>query len=492
MGTATAVRPATRCRAEARRQAPAAGPGWRQGDSERCRLCAPARVKTGPSYVDGTVEDRDGGTTLVEGRGTKTGTMDRTVGSGMTVEELRAELPRLEMLAYTDPRAAASPAADAERVAERLGEAELRQRARLVLADVACRQGDVTGSGRIAQEIHQWAAEHGARILLSRTHRFLAAFFHRLGDTSGSMEHALSAVDLLDDGDPVLLRMDHLLLLGMALADARQYAPARDRFQAAGELVQSTEEYELQMAVLNNLASLELECGTAARAVEATEQMLALAARQHVRLDTAFLVTHAQALQTTGQLAAAERVLQSALEDIAASSADYAVEAMLVLARVQVERGRREQALQTAARCERLCVEHGYTGLLAQSLDQRASALAEAGPAPRGVRGPAAGDRSYRPGEQPRADSASGRPAGAVRDPGGPPGQDALPGAVRTGPADRSAQPAAPRAARPRPDRADAAAWRAARPGDHRRGPLQGVQRHVLPRRGRRGPACGR
>lgn len=289
---------------------------------------------------------------------------------------LTQELDRLELLPYTNPDAAVRPAEHAERVAELLGRVDLYQRARLVLADVAARRGDLTGSGRVGHEIYQWATDHGDEHVLARSHRFLAAFFHRLGDAASSLEHALRAAELTDDRTPVLLRVDHLQTLAVALSEAGSYDAARERLQIAVRLVEQTGELRLWLALLNNLADTELAAGEAERALATMRRMQALAAEHGLPLESLFLSTLAEVLVALGRLREAEEILLTAMQDSRTTDADAQAEVLLSLARIQRLQGAHGRASQTLGRCEELCDLSGFGRLRVEALQERADLLA--------------------------------------------------------------------------------------------------------------------
>ena len=112
---------------------------------------------------------------------------------------LAAIVAELEALSRFDGEEAARRAQQAIDAARALGLEELELRAQLVQADMVRRRGDIAQAGRVAQDVRRWAADHGCDHLLARSHFLLAAVFQELGDLSVALEHAVQAVDLLDD-----------------------------------------------------------------------------------------------------------------------------------------------------------------------------------------------------------------------------------------------------------------------------------------------------
>src|SRR4051794_3731848 len=132
-------------------------------------------------------------------------------------ELLAATLDELETLSRFDHDGLAERTELAAAAARQLRLPELELRARLVGGDLLRRRGDVAAAGRIAQAVHRWASDNGSRYLLARSSFVLAAVFQELGDISLALEHAVRAVDLLDDDSPAAIRIDHLARLADCL-----------------------------------------------------------------------------------------------------------------------------------------------------------------------------------------------------------------------------------------------------------------------------------
>ena len=142
---------------------------------------------------------------------------------------LRAEMAELEDRSRFDEDGLEQRAELALAGAREAGVPELERRARLVQADLVRRRGGVAEAGRLAEEIHRWAADHGARGLLARSHFVLAAVFQELGDLSLALEHAVRSVELLADDAPARVRIDHHARLADCLGLNGDLA-ARDRY----------------------------------------------------------------------------------------------------------------------------------------------------------------------------------------------------------------------------------------------------------------------
>ncbi len=237
---------------------------------------------------------------------------------------------------------------------------ELLMRARLLQADVLERRGDVVGSVERAREVNGWAGEHGRRTLLARSHYVLAAVFQDLGDAAMALEHAVRAVDLLDDDVAAETRVDHLVRLADAIAMSGSLAAARERFDDVLTLTQELGDVDRELVVLNNRAYAEVVAGAYAEGLVWSERMQALAERHGMALHIGRLETVARALAGTGHLERAEALMLPALDPDALRAVpdgDAAAECLLTLAEVQRRRGaldHAERTLQTALeRCDR-------------------------------------------------------------------------------------------------------------------------------------------
>src|SRR6202162_2121448 len=133
------------------------------------------------------------------------------------LQRLAVELDILEMLPFSDVDGAYEPAMALERRARALGDEAGQKRAQLIQADVLCRKGKHTASGQLVREIKEWAKERGHPNLMAGSHRLLSVFFDFIGDVPSAWEHAVPAVELLDDTMPERMRADHIFGLGQVL-----------------------------------------------------------------------------------------------------------------------------------------------------------------------------------------------------------------------------------------------------------------------------------
>ena len=273
-------------------------------------------------------------------------------------------------------------ATEAEQEAIVAGELDLQMRARLVQADMLQRTGRVTAGARLAAEVNSWAGQHGPQTLLARSHLVLSSVHESVGDSASCLDHALRAVELLDDTTPLRTRGNFLLRLADAYAAAGSFDEARERYGEAHRLFVAIGDLERQLNVLNNLAYAEYEAGDAQRAGPAAEVMRNLAETSGMGLNPTFLDTLARIHILLGEYDKAEGALEAALTAFASGGDVQAVtpaEFMLTLAEVQRRQGRLEEAQQTLDRCRAICVERSLTGLEVEVLGEQAELQAAAG-----------------------------------------------------------------------------------------------------------------
>jgi two-component system cell cycle response regulator len=229
--------------------------------------------------------------------------------------ELAAELDELELVPFSDAKAAFGPAVALERKARELGLDDLERRAQLIQADVLGRIGKHTASGQLIREINEWATEHRHQQLLARSHRLLSMFFDGIGDIPSAWAHALRSVELLDDHASDRLRAEHLFGLGMALQRTGALDEARTRYQSALRLAEATQDVPLRLKILNNLAWLEDDAGDPHESLQIADRMLEFAGEHGIELDAACLDTIAHAQLLLGKHAEAESTLRPILDD---------------------------------------------------------------------------------------------------------------------------------------------------------------------------------
>src|ERR1700686_240999 len=294
---------------------------------------------------------------------------------------LSVELDVLEMVPFSDPDAAYAPAAALERRARALGDEAAQKRAQLIQADVMCRKGKHTASGQLVKEINDWATERGDRHLMARSHRLLSVFFDLIGDVPSAWEHAVPAVELLDDTMSERMRADHLFGLGQVLVRTGALDAARERYRAALQLADGLDDVPLRVKILNNLAWLEDDAGDTHQSMEIAKRMQVFAERHHVTLDAACLDTIANAQLKLGLYAEAETTLRPILDDdhLDSRPIEGLGEALNTAARAQRLLGHMADAGATLDRCIQLCATRGMMATRVEALEEQARLFAAQG-----------------------------------------------------------------------------------------------------------------
>jgi diguanylate cyclase (GGDEF)-like protein len=269
-----------------------------------------------------------------------------------------------------------------EQAATALGAEELAVRARLSQANMWVRQGEIAAAARRIWAIEQWATEHDRPIVRARAHLVLAAVHSHLGDTATSLEHAVRAVEHLDDSATIHAKVWHRTKLADALAEVGSMDAARTRYLQAEQLASSHGEHRLHMAVLNNFAYGEFRAGTPERAQQVANRLQAMAARYHFELDPADLDTIGSIQIENGLFAEAE---QNLLGGIALynqghhDDADALAEYLLTLARAQRGLGATDRAQRSLDQSRALCVERGLGEVLVRVQREQAELHAARG-----------------------------------------------------------------------------------------------------------------
>jgi two-component system cell cycle response regulator len=306
---------------------------------------------------------------------------DATSASGGLAREIAAELDELELVPFSDAKAAFGPAVAIERRARDLGLEGLERRAQLIQADVLGRIGKHTASGQLIREINEWAQEQNNQQLLARSHRLLSMFFDAIGDHPSAWQHALRAVELLDDSASDRLRAEHLFGLGMALQRSGALEEARNRYVQALHLAEGAEDAPLRLKILNNLAWLEDDAGDAHKSLEIANRMPEFAKLHNMELDAACLDTIAHAQLLLGKFAEAEKTLRPILDDqhLDFRESEGLAEALRTAAEAQREQGRVTEAQLTLDRCLRLCEDRGFGLNRLEAMEEQAKLYAAQG-----------------------------------------------------------------------------------------------------------------
>ena len=295
--------------------------------------------------------------------------------------ELRASVGELENLSRFERDDVEELAERAVVAAEKLGLTDLALRGRLVQADLLRRRGDIAEGGRRAQEINRWASEHHSQHLLARSHFVLTAVFQELGDVSLALEHAVRAVELLDDDADPETRIDHLARLADCLGLVGDTA-ARDRYDQVLQLAEELGDIDRQLLVLNNRAYCETLSGSFEEALVWSMKLQELAAAHDMLLRLGRLDTIGRTLMELGRLEDAETAMLPGLhpDELAASrDGDAGADFLLTLAEIRRRRGHLDAAQETLDESVRRCDRHGLRSIRVRARREQAELHAVGG-----------------------------------------------------------------------------------------------------------------
>lgn len=240
------------------------------------------------------------------------------------------------------------------------------------------RLGDTEDGARVMREVKDWAEEHDDKSLLALSHRHLSALFRRVGDPALMLEHAVTAVNLLDDVEAAgvvddVVRADHVLGLADALGASGSFEDSILRYHEAAKLADGCGDLYLQLAVLNNLAYTQYESGLVDEAVATAEHLRAEAERRGQRLQTHDADTIARAYTAVGRYEDAAAVIEPFCEaaDVG-EDCDGLVMALLTLTEVRRLAGGYDAAQTALDRACRLVEKYALTGRTIDTLREQA------------------------------------------------------------------------------------------------------------------------
>jgi diguanylate cyclase (GGDEF)-like protein len=299
-----------------------------------------------------------------------------------TREQAHAELAALEMVPYSDPAAAREPAERLEALAIERAWDDVMMRARLVRADIVGRRGRTAEAGSIIRQVHEWATQHDQQHLLARAERLLSSFYTHVGDQPAALEHAVRALELLPDDALPRTRADHLMTLAAALARTQSFDAARDRYQTVFQIADETDDVDLRLAALNNMAYIEYWAGEPQAAMRYAAQMQLLSERHGLVLGFAHLDTVARAQMEMGQYAVAVRTLQPLLaegSEVRATEPDEVAEIRLTIAEAQRMMGQHDDAQRSLEQAAHLCDERDLQEVMVRVMEAQSLLYAAQG-----------------------------------------------------------------------------------------------------------------
>ncbi|AEV89041.1 diguanylate cyclase [Actinoplanes sp. SE50] len=299
----------------------------------------------------------------------------------MDAETLSAVLLTIEDRRSWDATAELARTIDLERIAVGLGDELLAARARLCQINMRMRCGDVARAAEEIWHVHQWAVDHDARRLLARTHLVWVTIHLHLGDAEQGLEHAVLAVELLDDSATEHMQVWHRTKLADALYFAGDLDAARERYTQAEQMAQHLQSPALT-SVLNNFAYVEASTGNRERAEALADRLQQLSAESGIPLEPAFLDTIGSIQVSNGNYAAAAETMRICIARHAEGKWDDANDmAQYLVTLAQAQRGLEELAPAQASLDEarRLCIERDLGESLVRVLQEQAELFAAAG-----------------------------------------------------------------------------------------------------------------
>ncbi|MET8147118.1 diguanylate cyclase [Actinoplanes sp. NPDC049668] len=303
-------------------------------------------------------------------------------GSAMSAAEVSAALLAIEDEVIWDAEAGSRTAADLEQQAMTLGDETLVARARLCRANLLLRGGDIAGGAREIYGIHAWAARHGDRILQARTHLACANIARLSGDDAKSLEHSLSAVELLDETASPYVQIRHQTKLADALARNGAIDAARLRFRQVEVLAGETQQWDRLGIVLNNWAYAEYTAGDFPRAQDVARRLMEHADAHGVELDPTDLDTIGSIQIANGEYAQAEQTMQLCIarhEAGFSDDADDMAEFLLTLAGAQRGQGATGRAQASLDASRALCLQRDLHQIMVRVHEEQAELHAARG-----------------------------------------------------------------------------------------------------------------
>ncbi|GLY94435.1 tetratricopeptide repeat-containing diguanylate cyclase [Actinoplanes sp. NBRC 103695] len=315
-------------------------------------------------------------------------TTEAAPASGVVVEQderagIAALVVELEGRPMSRFRTLPEPAAVAERRAERIGDDELINRARLLTAGVLLREGRSEEGGRAAHQVLAWAEREGSPYLLARTHRELAIFYRQVGDSATALTHAVQCVGHLTDDVAPVVRARHLLSLATALDETGSAEEAERRFREALRVATAVGDHELALYILNNMAYTASETGDEPAARALIEHMRDVQASSGAPFSANELDTIARVEMMSGRYDAVEATLRAVLEAgqtaVLGNEGDAFAMCLLTLAEARRAAGRHDATQEALDAALRMCDERGLHAVRAQVREEQALLYADTG-----------------------------------------------------------------------------------------------------------------
>ncbi|MEU7908352.1 diguanylate cyclase [Actinoplanes sp. NPDC049118] len=293
---------------------------------------------------------------------------------------LAAALEAMETDSLDDFRAIEESAEHAERLAADVGRRDLQMRARLVRAATLIMRGDITTSGRIAQEAKEWATEHRHGYVLARSHLAVSSFRRHLGDAPDALAHAVECLAYTGDDVPAGIRARHLCHLAVTLCESGSLEEAYRRYREAFDVATAIGDLEMSLRLLNNQAYTAYKTGDREEARRRIEEMRAFVARHGIAISLPYLDTIARIELMWGRYAEVEEALRPILEGTQRSVDEHTLaESLVTVAEAQRLRGAVAEAQASLDRAVVVCDESELPSVRARVREEQARLFAVAG-----------------------------------------------------------------------------------------------------------------
>ncbi|MGN6575825.1 MAG: diguanylate cyclase [Nocardioides sp.] len=294
--------------------------------------------------------------------------------------EQATSIERAEELLRSDAREALRLALEALESTVAVQDSVEYQRWLLVKGGAQARLGDTEDGGRILREVRVWADARGEQSLLAQCHRRLSMLFRRVGDPALMLEHAVTALDLLDESTSASVRAEYLLGLADALGASESFDESIARYRQAGALAEACGDRWAQLAVLNNLAYTLYEAGRADEAVATAERL-----RDEYAADGRPLLRHvgdtiACAYMSVGRYDEAVQVLEPLCRvGENGEDCDAVVMGLITLAAIRRRQEQFDAAAEDLDRARELIAQYSLKGPAIQLLREQAELQAALG-----------------------------------------------------------------------------------------------------------------
>jgi diguanylate cyclase (GGDEF)-like protein len=286
-----------------------------------------------------------------------------------TIESLVADI-------YVRHDGLADRAQDLIRTATAAGDRRHADLGRLVLAELDNRGGRVAEGVQQAREILHSSDD---RVVLAHAHAVVAGGLWRVGDNAEAVRHAYPANRMLAAGDPLVLRVDHAIVLALQVNDQRIGGISHEEFEAAQQLAGDAGVSALILANLNNWAWCSYTHGDLESAAALVQRMRAHSERTGEPLNASCADTVARILLETGRPREAAAVIEEAIAGSAPTDSDAIPAALITLADIQRRDGNVGTAMHTLAACREIAARDRLPDVDALALRMLAGCHAELG-----------------------------------------------------------------------------------------------------------------